>query len=71
MELQVTSTAYGAISLAITIGAAALLGLLFLRRLVLFLVRRRAGAGRDADDDEPTAAPEGAAVPLPPTRSPV
>jgi hypothetical protein len=70
VELQVTSTAYGAISLAITIGAAVLLGLLFLRRLVRFLLRRRSGAGRDGDD-EPTAAPEGAAVPLPPARSPV
>ncbi|WP_029434284.1 DUF6049 family protein [Blastococcus sp. URHD0036] len=72
VELQVTSTAYGVISLAITIGAAALLGLLFLRRLVHFLRRRRARAGRNGDeDDELTAAPEGAAVPLPPTRSPV
>jgi hypothetical protein len=71
VELQVTSTAYGVISLAITIGAAALLGVLFLRRLVLFLLRRRARAGRDGEDDELTAAPEGAAVPLPPTRSPV
>ncbi len=71
VELQVTSTAYGMISLAITIGAAALLGLLFLRRLVLFVLRRRSGAARDGEDDEPTQAPEGAAVPLPPTRSPV
>ncbi|RBY88645.1 hypothetical protein DQ240_04395 [Blastococcus sp. TF02A-26] len=69
VELQVTSTAYGVISLAITIGAAVLLGLLFLRRLVLFLLRRRARG--DGEDDELTAAPEGAAVPLPPTRSPV
>ncbi|WP_409329403.1 DUF6049 family protein [Trujillonella humicola] len=69
VELQVTSTAYGTISLAITIGAAALLGLLFLRRGILFLLRRRSGAGRDGD--EPGGAPEGAAVPLPPTRSPV
>ena len=72
VELQVTSTAYGMISLAITIGAAALLGLLFLRRLVLFVLRRRSGTGRDDDDDDlPGAAPEGAVVPLPPTRSPV
>ncbi len=71
VELQVTSTAYGAISLAITIGAAALLGLLFLRRLVLFLLRRRSGTGRDGEHELPTAAPEGASVPLPPTRSPV
>lgn len=69
VELQVTSTAYGAISLAITIGAAALLGLLFLRRGALFLLRRRSGTGRD--DDGPGGAPEGAAVPLPPARSPV
>ncbi|MGY1770232.1 DUF6049 family protein [Blastococcus sp. SYSU D00813] len=72
VELQVTSTAYGAISLAITIGAAALLGLLFLRRGVRFLLRRRSGTGRDEDDDLPGGdAPEGAAVPLPPARSPV
>ena len=63
---QVKSTAYGSISLIITIGAAALLGLLFLRRLVRFVLRRRRGAA----EDEPAAA-EGAAVPLPPTRSPV
>ncbi|RFU21013.1 DUF6049 family protein [Geodermatophilus marinus] len=60
VELQVKSTAYGSISLAITIGAAALLALLFLRRLVRFLVRRRRGTP-EADD----------ALPLPPTRSPV
>ncbi|MGK5173946.1 DUF6049 family protein [Geodermatophilus sp. CPCC 205761] len=60
VELQVRSTAYGSISLIITIGAGALLGLLFLRRLVLFLLRRRRGAAEE---------PEG--VPLPPTRSPV
>ncbi|SEP12309.1 DUF6049 family protein [Trujillonella endophytica] len=71
VELQVTSTAYGAISLAITIGAAALLGLLFLRRLVLFLLRRRAAAARGEAEDDQLLAPEGAAVPLPPTRSPV
>ncbi|MGY1740469.1 MULTISPECIES: DUF6049 family protein [unclassified Blastococcus] len=70
VDLQVTSTAYGVISLAITIGAAALLGLLFLRRGVLFLLRRRAGAGAE-DDELQLPAPEGAAVPLPPTRSPV
>jgi hypothetical protein len=61
VELQVRSTAYGSISLIITIGAAALLGLLFLRRLVLFVVRRRRGTPEEA----------GAPVPLPPTRSPV
>ncbi|SFL61931.1 DUF6049 family protein [Geodermatophilus ruber] len=66
VELQVNSTAYGSISLVITIGAAALLGLLFLRRLVLFLVRRRRGTPAD----EAAELPEGAAS-LPPTRSPV
>jgi hypothetical protein len=66
IDLQVKSTAYGPISLIITIGAAALLGLLFLRRLILFVLRRRrAVAGGDA------GAPEGAAVAQPPTRSPV
>ncbi|MGY1744656.1 DUF6049 family protein [Blastococcus sp. SYSU D00695] len=69
VELQVTSTAYGVISLTITIGAAVLLGLLFLRRLVVFLLRRRAGG--DRGDDDLGGAPEGAAVALPPTRSPV
>jgi hypothetical protein len=68
VELQVTSTAYGVISLAITIGAAVLLGLLFLRRLVLFLLRRRSGP---TDDGGPVGGPEGASVSLPPTRSPV
>jgi hypothetical protein len=67
IELQVKSTAYGSISLLITIGAAALLGLLFLRRLVNFLLRRRR-AGTPAAEP---GAPEGAAVPLPPNRSPV
>nr|WP_275586001.1 DUF6049 family protein [Geodermatophilus sabuli] len=62
VELQVRSTAYGTISLLITIGAAALLGLLFLRRLVRFVLRRRAGTPA-AEADTP--------VPLPPTRSPV
>ncbi|MGY1660204.1 DUF6049 family protein [Geodermatophilus sp. SYSU D00705] len=61
VELQVKSTAYGSISLFITIGAAALLGLLFLRRLVLFVLRRRRGTA------EPVEQPQ----PLPPTRSPV
>ncbi|MGY1594343.1 DUF6049 family protein [Geodermatophilus sp. SYSU D00708] len=61
VELQVKSTAYGSISLITTIGAAALLGLLFLRRLVLFVLRRRRGTPEEA----------GAPVPLPPTRSPV
>ena len=68
IQLQVKSTAYGPISLLITIGAAALLGLLFLRRLVHFVLRRRRAAREHAGAE---GAPEGAAVPLPPTRSPV
>ncbi|HEX2073902.1 MAG TPA: DUF6049 family protein [Geodermatophilus sp.] len=68
VQLQVQSTAYGAISLIITFGAAALLALLFLRRLVLFLVHRRRGP---AEEELPTASAEGAAPSLPPTRSPV
>jgi hypothetical protein len=68
IALQVKSTAYGSISLFITIGAAALLGLLFLRRLVDFVLRRRRAA-RDAD--LPAGAPEGAALQPPPNRSPV
>jgi hypothetical protein len=59
------SFAYGSISLLITIGAAVLLGLLFLRRLVNFVLRRRRAATAEG------GAPEGAAVPLPPNRSPV
>jgi hypothetical protein len=66
IHLQVKSTAYGSISLFITIGAAALLGLLFLRRLVTFVLRRRRAAAGDAD-----GAPEGAVAPQPPNRSPV
>jgi hypothetical protein len=66
ISMQVKSTAYGSISLIITIGAAALLGLLFLRRLVNFLIRRRrAAAAPDA------GAPEGTTGALPPNRSPV
>ena len=66
ISLQVKSTAYGSISLLITIGAAVLLGLLFLRRLVnLVLRRRRAAAATDL------GAPEGATGALPPNRSPV
>jgi hypothetical protein len=69
VDIQVQSTAYGWISLLITIGAAALLGLLFLRRLVRFVLKRRR---RGPTDEGPgRAGPEGAAVPLPPTRSPV
>jgi hypothetical protein len=67
VRLQVRSTAYGTISLLITFGAAGLLGLLFLRRLVHFVLRRR----RPMPADVPPAAPEGAAVATPPTRSPV
>ncbi len=62
VAIQVRSTAYGTISLSITIGAAALLGLLFLRRGVLFLRRR----SRGEEDVSPAA---GAASP--PSRSPV
>jgi hypothetical protein len=61
--MRVKSTAYGPISLIITIGSAALLGMLFLRRLVRFVLRRRAAAG--------VPAPGPAADVLPPTRSPV
>jgi hypothetical protein len=70
VTFQVKSTTYGAISLIITIGAGALLGLLFLRRLIRFLLRRRRG-GPPADGLPAEPGPEGAAVPLPPTRSPV
>lgn len=51
VQLRVTSTAYGPITLAITLGAAALLGLLFLRRLVLFVLRRRRGGPHPVEDD--------------------
>jgi hypothetical protein len=68
IQLQVKSTTYGSISLLITVGAAALLGLLFLRRLVNFVLRRRRAAGAAAAEP---GAPEGAAGPLPPNRSPV
>ncbi|MET0765371.1 MAG: DUF6049 family protein [Blastococcus sp.] len=67
VHMQVKSTAYGSISLLITFGAATLLGLLFLRRLVLFILRRRRAA---AGADQPGTAPEGAGL-QPPTRSPV
>jgi hypothetical protein len=70
VTFQVKSTAYGAISLIITIGAAALLGLLFLRRLIRFLLRRRRG-GPPSDGPPTEPAPEGAGVAVPPTRSPV
>jgi hypothetical protein len=61
VEMQVKSTTYGSISLLITFGAAGLLGLLFLRRLVLFILRRR-NAG---------AVPQPSVGLEPPTRSPV
>ncbi len=67
VRLQVRSTAYGTISLLITFGAAGLLGLLFLRRLVNFVLRRR----RAVPAESLPGAPEGAAVATPPTRSPV
>jgi hypothetical protein len=69
IQLKVKSTAYGPISLLITIGAAALLGLLFLRRLINFILRRRRAAAGAAAGDQ--GAPEGAAVAQPPNRSPV
>ncbi|MGY1781849.1 DUF6049 family protein [Geodermatophilus sp. SYSU D01036] len=62
VAIQVRSTAYGTISLSITIGAAVLLGLLFLRRGVLFLRRR----GRPEEE-----LPDGAGAAFPPSRSPV
>jgi hypothetical protein len=68
VQMQVKSTAYGSISLLITFGAAALLGLLFLRRLVLFLLRRRRAAVAPA---VPQPAPGDATLSGPPTRSPV
>jgi hypothetical protein len=64
VRLQVKSTAYGTISLLITFGAAGLLGLLFLRRLVLFVVHRRRGAPE-------ALGAEGGVPAVPPTRSPV
>jgi hypothetical protein len=65
ISLQVKSTAYGSISLIITIGAAVLLGLLFLRRLVNLVLRRRRAAATEL------GAPEGTTGALPPNRSPV
>lgn len=67
VQFQVRSTAYGSVTMAITIGAAALLALLFLRRLVRFLLRRRTARPGTVP---PGPAAEGAASP-PPTRSPV
>ena len=66
VALQVKSTAYGSISLIITIGAGGLLGLLFLRRLVRFVLRRRKAAAVDVAP----RGPEGATL-QPPNRSPV
>ncbi|WP_166509493.1 DUF6049 family protein [Blastococcus sp. TF02-8] len=63
VDMQVKSTAYGPISLSITIGAASLLALLFLRRFVNLLRRRRRSA---AAAEVP---PPGLSAP--PTRSPV
>lgn len=68
VTIRVKTTAYGSIGVIITIGAGALLGLLFLRRLVRFLLRRRHAT---PGGDLPGPPAEGAAVPLPPTRSPV
>jgi hypothetical protein len=67
VQIQVKSTAYGSVTLAITLGAALLLGLLFLRRLVVFLRARRHGGPR-AEDGMPGPADQAA---VPPVRSPV
>jgi uncharacterized membrane-anchored protein len=69
VQFQVKSTAYGPISLGITIGAAALLAVLFLRRLLRFLLRRRRAARAPAEA-LPEPAAEGTVAP-PPARSPV
>jgi len=66
ISLQVKSTAYGSISLLITIGAAVLLGLLFLRRLVNVILRRRRAAAAPL-----LSAPQGPTDANPPNRSPV
>ena len=66
VEMQVKSTAYGSISLFITVGAASLLALLFLRRLVRFVLRRRRGTA-----DDGAAGPAGSGLTAPPARSPV
>ncbi|MEU2347667.1 DUF6049 family protein [Modestobacter sp. NPDC049651] len=62
VQLQVKSTAYGRVTVWVTVGAAALLGLLFLRRLVRFLLARRRGTP-DTEPVDPAS--------VPPTRSPV
>jgi hypothetical protein len=69
--LQVKSTVYGRISLVTTVAAGALLGLLFLRRAVRFVIARVRGRGPDEDEDALGGAPEGAVPATPPTRSPV
>jgi hypothetical protein len=71
VQMHVKSTAYGPISLIITIGSAALLGLLFLRRLIRFILRRRRAAAEEAGTGPGVPGPEGALVAQPPTRSPV
>ncbi|TKJ26472.1 DUF6049 family protein [Blastococcus sp. CCUG 61487] len=63
VHMQVRSGAYGPISLIITIGAATLLALLFLRRLVNYLLRRRARQNGPQPVGHDTVGP--------PTRSPV
>ena len=65
VDMQVKSTAYGSISLSITIGAASLLGLLFLRRFVNLVRRRRRGAVEASVEIPPPG------LSAPPTRSPV
>ncbi|SDY23001.1 hypothetical protein SAMN05661080_02772 [Modestobacter sp. DSM 44400] len=64
VQLQVKSTAYGTVTLVITVGAAVLLGLLFLRRLVRFLRGRRGGT---PPEEDATTDP----LTVPPVRSPV
>src|SRR4051794_8883339 len=66
IELQVKSTAYGSISLLITIGAATLLGLLFLPRLGNFILRPPPAAPSPHQ-----GAPGGAPRAHPSNRSPV
>ncbi|WP_104526482.1 DUF6049 family protein [Blastococcus atacamensis] len=65
VDMQVKSTAYGPISLSITIGAASLLGLLFVRRFVNLVRRRRRGAVEGPAEVLPPG------LSAPPTRSPV
>ena len=62
VQLTVSSTAYGPITLAITVGAAVLLALLFLRRLVLFVLRRRRDGAGPAREEMPPL-PDDAARP--------